>query len=175
MPSSEVLRRPRSVTAAGTLRTVMSPIEMRSMVTGATRAMPFAVETAREITVAQQNSGALGILVAERHHGRAGIDHDVDGAAVHIGLGIEMPVAPRLDLDDRAEVAGFGAAAFACGGHAAISLAVGRPSIRCAPVFSVSKCENAAMTMTMATPQLAVSRKSCLVPEFKAIVECSSW
>ena len=46
IPSSEVLSRPRSATAAGTLRTVMSPMDTRSSVTGATRATPLAVVTA---------------------------------------------------------------------------------------------------------------------------------
>ena len=45
MPSSDVARLPGSVTAAGTLRTVMSPMLTRSSTTGATRASPLAVLT----------------------------------------------------------------------------------------------------------------------------------
>ena len=45
MPSSVVPSMPRSLTDAGTLRTVMSPMLTRSRVTGATRAMPLAVRT----------------------------------------------------------------------------------------------------------------------------------
>ena len=45
MPSSVVPSLPGSITAPDTLRTVMSPMLMRSMVTGAMRANPLAVLT----------------------------------------------------------------------------------------------------------------------------------
>ena len=44
MPSSEVASLPGSLTAAGTLRTVMSPMLTRSSITGAMRAKPLAVQ-----------------------------------------------------------------------------------------------------------------------------------
>jgi len=48
----------------------------------------------------QQEAGTLRVLIGKHHHGGAGIDHHRDGPAVDVGLGIEVTVPLRLDLDD---------------------------------------------------------------------------
>ncbi len=76
---------------------------------------------AREILVPEREAGALGILVAERNHGRARVDHDLDRAPVYVGFCIEVAVVGGLDLDERAHahcrlhVIGAGGAALAHG------------------------------------------------------------
>ena len=100
MPSSVPLSLPGSETAALTLRTVMPPIEMASIVTGATSCRAVGgVDAVGEVGWAHVDAGALGILPGQRHDRGAGIDHHLDRAAVDLGGGHEMaePVGAQLD------------------------------------------------------------------------------
>ena len=65
MPSSDVARLPRSVTA-GTSRTVMSPMLTRSSTTGATRAAIGGADALGVVAVANVRTRALRVIVGER-------------------------------------------------------------------------------------------------------------
>ena len=100
MPSRVVPSMPRSLTDAGTSRTVMSPMLTRSRVTGATRAMPLAVRTCCvKSRVAHVDAGAAGVLVGQGHLGGAGVDHHLDASAVDLGCDVVVAVGAGAQLD----------------------------------------------------------------------------
>ena len=118
MPSRLVRNCPGCAISAGTERSTMPPMPMRSSVTAAARVRPFAVSTLDVVGQDfQRKARGLGGFLRQHDRTRAGIERHRDRRAIDLRGHAEFARAPARDLD-RARAARGRASGHQFGEHA---------------------------------------------------------